>query len=295
MNYNKITEAERKRLLEAERIGRVFSIVEELTILFCNSVKYTGVDTENVDPAYITQRLLYNGVIAHVNEAQRAKLNLPYTGWYEAIPVGTRNRWGFPNAYNIGFPNNQGAILTNVSFEEISVIKANPKIFPWYIRFVQDAGIIDQLETSMLVNVDASRNTTIFPVRDETTRNTLERAFDSIRAGASAVVMKDADATMAINNKIVNNTPFEADRIKALSRTVWEEALKRCGIITANNFKRERVQTAEVNAGAGEAIDYIYCMIDTFNEDCTRQGVNAAMEFNGYSAKFDNDGEYENE
>lgn len=276
---SKYSEAEKNRLIEAMRYGRMYNIVEELSILFCNSVRYVGSAVNGVDADYITLRLLYQGCIGYVDAQQAERLGIE-SDWYEIIPVGTRNKYGFPDAYNLQYANNKGVIRSEVPYDAIHVIKANSKLYPWYLRFVSDAETIEKLETSMLINVQASRNTDIIPVKDEKTRLSINNFYDMARNGSPAVVVKDGDIADALRNKIENKTKFEAEKIQTLARTVWEEAVKRCGIVSANNFKRERVQTAEVNASACETIDYIYAMIDTFNRDAERAGIDVRMEAN---------------
>ena len=45
--------------------------------------------------------------------------------------------------------------------------------------------------------------------------------------------------------------------------------------------KRERVQSAEVNATIGQATDYIYLLIDTFTKQCETYGLDFEMVLNG--------------
>ena len=53
------------------------------------------------------------------------------------------------------------------------------------------------------------------------------------------------------------------------------------GIPNANTDKKERVQSAEVNANLGQASDYIYLLIDTFNKQADTYGLPFEMKFNG--------------
>ena len=51
--------------------------------------------------------------------------------------------------------------------------------------------------------------------------------------------------------------------------------------MTANINKKERVQSAEVNATIGQATDYIYMLIDTFNKQMDAYALPFKMELNG--------------
>ena len=59
--------------------------------------------------------------------------------------------------------------------------------------------------------------------------------------------------------KAVNiGTEFLVDKFEEVRDTERDTLLNKLGILTANTDKRERVQSAEVNATIGQATDYIY-------------------------------------
>ena len=89
-----------------------------------------------------------------------------------------------------------------------------------------------------------------------------------------------------------NETPFVADKIQEQKKIIRNEFLTRIGILTANSSKRERVQTAEIEAGIGETVDLIYTVIDYWNKQNEQYGLPYTMEFNGtteayYAPKYD--------
>lgn len=271
-----ITRKEREKFREAQRYGRVNALVKEITALFCNAVTYTDLP-ENIPPEYITLGMLFDGAMCVRKDDTQV--------WYRVKPAGTINRYGYANYYNLGYANNV-FVEQNVPYEDIHLIKANAECFPWFIKFVQSAERIERLETSAKINVEVSRNTAIIPVPDEKDVVSIENVFRSTKDGAVAVAVSDRVAEM-LQNQITNPTAFVADKIMTLARAEWEDIIKRCGVLTSNNFKRERVQTAEVNAGAGECIDYIYILVDTFNRDCERAGLPTRAHFNGYASIYD--------
>lgn len=285
------TEKERERLVAELQQNRILTRALEVVNLICNSIRYEGTAVESIDPDYITQRLIYDGEIGYVNAEQAAALGVE-CDWYRILPMGRLNKRGYPAIYQLSYPNNARPIKSRVAYESICPIKANSTIFPIFRKIAQECEIIDQLETSMIVNVQASRNTDIIPVDDFSTKALIEDFYRNARTGAPAIVLP-RNAAEKIRDKIENKTEFVADRIDALRVERWNDLLKRAGVMTPNEFKRERVQSAEVNAGVGETIDYLYTMIDTFNEDCKRLGVDARMVVNGYIAKYDTDIEEE--
>lgn len=279
---DKISKRDRERIREAQQHGRVAVLVKELTALFCNAVTITDLPAD-IPPEYITLGMLCDGAMCIRKDNPDI--------WYRVKPSGTINRYGYSNYYNLGYANDV-FVEQNVPYEDIHLIKANAQCFPWFIKFVQSAERIEKLETSANINIEVSRNTAIIPVPDEKSVSSIERVYKSTKEGAVAVAVSDHVAEM-LQNQVTNPTQFVADKIMTLARAEWEDIIKRCGVLAANNFKRERVQTAEVNAGAGEVIDYIYILVDTFNRDCERAGLPTRMHFNGYATHFDDNPEDE--
>lgn len=264
-----------------------WSIFSELEIAFCNSVKISGLDPE-VYPPFIMQGLLYNGAVGYVDDEQSYHLGVR-AGWYWVRPCGFNNEYGFPKSYNLVFGNYDVA-KSNVFYTEFHLIHANATHYPWAMRFLRDAKELTALNVSEKINTEASRNADLIPVPNVETEQTLKRAYDNMRNGCATVVLSQS-AAECLQNKVTNPTPFIADSIHALYQQKYADALKRCGIVSANDYKKERVQTAEVNAGAGESIDYIYILIDSFNESCERASLPFRMTFNGYAARFDTNGD----
>ena len=64
------------------------------------------------------------------------------------------------------------------------------------------------------------------------------------------------------------NTTYLVDKFEQARDAERDTLLNKLGILTSNVNKRERVQSAEVNATLGQATDYIYLLIDTFNKQC---------------------------
>ena len=89
---------------------------------------------------------------------------------------------------------------------------------------------------------------------------------------------------------------YLVDKFSEARDTERDVLLTKLGILTANTDKKERVQSAEVNASLGQASDYIYLLIDTFNKQCESYGIPYKMLFNGsmeeiYLKDVDGDGD----
>lgn len=266
-----------------ESCDNEWAIFQEFENTFCNAFKITGLDPD-VYPPFIIRGLLYDGCVAYVDHEQSINLSIE-EGWYWCRPTGFNSRYGFPKSYNLVYGNYVVA-KTNVFYKDFHLIHGNATHFPYVIRFLQEAKELERLRISEKINVEASRNADLIPVKNPEIRMTLERAYANVRSGVTAVELSE-EAAEALQNKISNPTAFNADKIHALFEQRFTNMLKRCGSIADNDFKRERVQSAEVSASAGEAIDFAYIFIDSFNTSCKRDGLPFEMVFNGYAARFD--------
>lgn len=280
-------------LAEYRKHDYEWSLFQEMEIAFCNSMKIEGLDDE-VYPPFIMRGLLYNGAVGYVDDDQSYALGVN-PGWYWVRPSDFNSEWGFPKSYNLVYGNYLIA-KENVFYKDFHLINANATQYAWSTRFLREAKELAELNISEKINTEASRNADLIPVPDVDTEQTLRRAYDNMRNGCATVILSEK-AAECLQNKVTNPTPFIADKIHALFEQRFSAALKRCGIVTANDFKKERVQTAEVNAGAGESLDYIHILRDSFNDACERGGIRnkkgerTRMVFNGFAARFDTNGD----
>lgn len=112
-------------------------------------------------------------------------------------------------------------------------------------------------------NLNAVKTAKVITVKDANALLSIKQAVRKIQAGAPIVEVSPslADALKAIDV----STPFIAPQIGEFKRTIKDELLIRIGTMSANTFKRERVQSTEVNATVGQCEDYIYSLIDNIN------------------------------
>ena len=109
-------------------------------------------------------------------------------------------------------------------------------------------------------------------------------AVQSTESGETSVIIEKKLATSLSTMK--NETPFVADKIQEQKKIIRNEFLTRIGILTANSSKRERVQTAEIEAGIGETVDLIYTVIDFWNKQIEQYRLPYKMEFNGTTEAY---------
>lgn len=134
-------------------------------------------------------------------------------------------------------------------------------------------------DIAMRQNLEACKTPYIVVCRDENLRLSFEAAIQQKLTGQAALVVSEelGEGLKAISI----NTPFLVNDFREVRDAERDTLLNKFGILTANVSKRERVQSAEVNATLGQATDYIYLLIDTFNKQCDTYGIPYEMVFNG--------------
>lgn len=134
-------------------------------------------------------------------------------------------------------------------------------------------------DIAMRQNLEACKTPYIVVCRDDNLRLSFDAALQQKMLGQAAMVVSEelGDGLKAINI----NTPYLVDKFSEARDKERDTLLNKLGILTSNINKRERVQSAEVNATLGQASDYIYLLIDTFNKQCETYGLPFEMQFNG--------------
>jgi hypothetical protein len=147
-------------------------------------------------------------------------------------------------------------------------------------------------DIAMRQNVEACKTPYIVVCKNEDLRLSFEQAIQQKQQG-KAVVLVSQDLGEGL--KAVNiECEFLSDRFASIRDHERDTLLNKLGIMTSNDDKKERVQSAEVNATIGQATDYIYLIIDTFNKQAESYGLPFEMKFNGsmeelYTDLDDND------
>ena len=146
-------------------------------------------------------------------------------------------------------------------------------------------------EMAMKQNLEACKTPYIVVCKNENLRLSFETALQQKQTGQAVVVVSEelGDGLKAVDIGVT----YLVDRFAEARDTERDTLLTKLGILTANIDKKERVQSAEVNATLGQASDYIYMLIDNFNKQCDSYGLPYKMLFNGSMEEIylnDNDG-----
>lgn len=267
---------------EALQAGIRKRYVDELTALFCNSVIVDGIEGD-APQSFLLLTLLRFGQVGKYNGE-----------WYRLVAEAPLNQYGLPSYYSLQTGN--GIILAvHIPREKINIYRANAISYPYIGNFEAVADSLALMDTSIRTNLLNSQTAWLMGVDNEEQAENIKRAYEDMALGLPAIVVNKKTMGESFADEKNVSVMFIADKIADLRERRWDDALKRCGIVTANDYKRERVQTAEVNAGAGESIDYIYQMIDQFNQDAEKQGQPERMRFNGVAQEYDQTDEENNE
>lgn len=149
-------------------------------------------------------------------------------------------------------------------------------------------------EVAMKQNLEACKTPYIVVCKDEKLRLSFEQALQQKVLGQACIVVSEnlGDGLKAVDIGVT----YLVDKFAEARDTERDTLLNKLGILTANTDKKERVQSAEVNASLGQASDYIYMLIDNFNKQCDSYGLPFKMTFNGsmeeiYLQDVDGDGD----
>ena len=147
-------------------------------------------------------------------------------------------------------------------------------------------------EMAMKQNLEACKTPYIVVCKNENLRLSFETALQQKQTGQAVIVVNEdlGDGLKAVDIGV----SYLVDRFAEARDTERDTLLTKLGILTANTDKKERVQSAEVNATIGQASDYIYMIIDNFNKQCDSYGLPYKMIFNGSMEEIylnDNDGD----
>lgn len=151
-------------------------------------------------------------------------------------------------------------------------------------------------DVAMRQNVEACKTPYIVVCKDDDLRLSFEQAIQQKQSG-QAVVLVSSDLGDGLKTSNIG-VQFLADKFKELRDGERNTLLNKLGIMgNGLEGKKERVQTAEVDAYVGQSVDYIYMLIDTFNKQCKSYGLDFKMSLNGSLEEIytENEGEREND
>lgn len=231
--------------------------------LFHNSVIITG--DADVPKRYLLKELLNKGAIAY---DRATGLYLPF--------VGTNiDNYGLYTQYTlIGY---KGLTMTRDA-DEVVILRANDLQYPLINFLSEQCEKIADIEMSVYQNLEACKTMTIAETSDDTFF-TNAQLVESRRVGATIFYKNTSSPTNTLKIDSTGAT-YLVDKLMEARQKVINETLSALCISSANTDKRERVQSQEILASEGFAIEMGKTLFDTFNYDAEAGGIPIRLESN---------------
>lgn len=268
-----------------ENVTNVF--YTEALALACNSITIDN-HPAHIPQWFVLRTLFERGDLAYFgNFAKPENVNAYMVGGASGVDI-----YGVPLSYVLT-PVSGQAFEVSADSDMLHVVRANATKHRLAdkIRFI--ASRIADCEVGISANLIHAQTTDFIGVDDPKKITTLKTAMREKMLGLPVVYARkdDADALGQSLTEFTTAGDFYADKIAALRDQYKQDLLAGVGTLAANKYKRERVQSSEVNAGVGEVLDNIYLTIDQYNRDCENAGLPYRMRVNSMVADLYTEGE----
>lgn len=269
----------------------VYSRFEEYFNLLMNAVKVVSAqDGEKLSyevETFLKRGLFENGAMGYDKITKQ---------WYYVYGQGL-NEYGNPT--NLTLVTANGKTFTRPAYYENKEdgaykVDALPVNMSMAQLIKECTDFMTNCDVAMRQNLEACKTPYIVVCKNEDLRLSFETALQQKVLGQACIVVSEdlGDGLKAVDVGV----NYLVDKFSEARDTERDTLLTKLGILTANTDKKERVQSAEVNASLGQASDYIYLLIDTFNKQCEYYGLPFKMDFNGSMEEiYLNDDENEDE
>lgn len=202
--------------------------------------------------------------------------------WAIAYGYGLNNYWR-PTDITYVLPGSRQSFTRKASYEPnengaymLRGLRANIS-FADIIRKTTD--FMSVCDSVIWQNIEAVRTPFICVVDNPDMRLSVLQAIQERQQGEPVIVAAQGTLREALQG-VQTYTEYVADRIEELRDKRLDRLLNKLGTMTANIYKRERVQSSEVNATVGQCEDYAYMLIDNFNKQCKTYGLPFKMSLN---------------
>ena len=255
----------------------VYSRFDEYFNLLLNSVqikvKSTGKGLDYATEHYVKYGLFDGGAMGYDKVAKK---------WASCYGEGL-NEQGNPTS--LIFVTANGKTWTRDAYYEDKddgayLVKALPNATMTMSSLIKETtDFMTNCDVAMRQNLEACKTPFIVVCKDEDLRLSIEQAIQQKQQGQAVLVVSEqlGDGLKSIDIGV----NYLCDKFKEIRDEERNTLLNKIGIMTNSIEKRERVQSAEVNATIGQATDYIYLIIDTFNKQCETYGLDYEMILNG--------------
>lgn len=239
---------------------------KDFRALFHNSVIVENLPND-LPKRYLLRTLLNKGGIAYDKQ----------TGLYLPFVYSGIDAYGEPTAYNLIGMN--GLTLWR-RVDEVVILRANDVMFPTMNYIDVQIDKLVEFDMTILQNLDAVKTMTIMEVKDRDTLLTLGNVAETRQIGATLAVVNSSANLGETLNASSTGAQYLVDKLLQDREKVLNETYQHLGISTSNTDKAERVQSIEVTASQGKAIEHISTLIDTFNHDAEIGGLSIRLKAN---------------
>ena len=234
--------------------------LKRFSTFFHNAVKIETNEFKDLPKRYLLETLMNKGAIAF---DRSLRLFLPFT--QSGVDI-----YGLPTQYTLIGMNGFNKLCTP---DEVVILRANDLRVPLQIYLEQQASKLADIDMAIEQNLNAIRTMSLVEVPDKATMLSFSNLESAREIGAS-VVFVNKSANIQGNIKVSQTgAEYLIDRLQEARREILNETFQTLGIGTMNTYKKERVQSAEVEASNFYTIDSINTLIDTFNYDADFGGI----------------------
>lgn len=258
---------------------------DEYLNLLLNSVKVQykgGSELPYSVETFVKRQLFENGWVGY--DKITAKTDDETLGFYIAFGEG-RNKLGNFERLIFRSVNGQVEYIRPASYKDEEdgayIVTALPNRDGITIGTIikETTDFMTTCDIAIRQNVEACKTPYIVVCKNKDLMLSFEQALQQKILGQACLVVSEDLGEGLKSVKI--DVDYLADKFAEIRDFERDTLLNKLGIMTANIDKKERVQSAEVNATIGQATDYIYLLIDTFNKQCDTYGLPFEMILNG--------------
>ena len=270
----------RRKLKDLAPVGcrayGVYSRYDEYFNLLMNAVRVVSAQ-DGIKLGYEEETFLKRGLFENGSMGYDKLTNQ----WYYVYGQGLNE---FGNPTNLIFVTANGKTLERTAYyvddpDGAYKVDALPVSMSMSMLIKECTDFMTNCDLAMRQNLEACKTPYIVVCKNEDLRLSFEQALQQKILGQACIVVSEdlGDGLKAVDIGV----NYLVDKFAEARDTERDTLLTKLGILTANTDKKERVQSAEVNANLGQASDYIYLLIDTFNKQCENYGLPFKMEYNG--------------
>ena len=256
----------REAVKEAQKRRRGYfdTYLTRFCSFFHNAVRVETNEFKDLPKRYLLKTLMTKGGIAFDKEL---RLFLPFVK--SGIDI-----YGLPKSYNLigmnGFTRQRKA-------DEVVILRANDLQVPLITYLEQQADKLAEIDMSIKQNLDAIKIMSVIEVPDKATMLSFSNLENARELGASVLFVNKGVNVKGNVTSVQTGAQYFVDKLQEARTQILNETFQTLGIGTMNTYKKERVQSAEVEASNFYTIDSINTLIDTFNYDAEYGGLDIRL------------------